>query len=64
MNHASLLGALRGPLLLMVLGGLFVIDQNGGPGFVNTWPALIIVYGLMKFMEALAAKGSLPGGAQ
>jgi len=47
----------------MVLGFLFVLDQNGGVQFVNTWPALIIVYGLFKLLEALASKGSL-GGAQ
>lgn len=65
MNHANLLGALRGPVLLVVLGGLFLVDQNGGLSFVNTWPALIIVYGLFKLLENLAAKNSLPpGGAQ
>ncbi len=65
MNHANLLSALRGPVLLMVLGGLFLVDQNTGVSIVNTWPALIIVYGLFKLLEALAVKGSLPvGGAQ
>lgn len=65
MNHANLLGALRGPVLLIVLGSLFVVDQNGGVSFMNTWPALIIVFGLFKLLEALAAKGSLPlGGSQ
>jgi hypothetical protein len=63
MNHASLVGALRGPVMLIVLGLLFVVDHNDGPGFTNTWPALIIVYGLFKLLEALAAKGAL-GGAR
>lgn len=65
MNHASLLAALRGPVLLLTLGALFVVDERGGASFISTWPALIIVYGLFKLLEALAAKGSLPmGGAQ
>ena len=65
MNHVNLLGALRGPMLLVLLGGLFLMDQNGVLPFVNTWPALIIVYGLFKLLENLAAKNSLPmGGAQ
>ena len=64
MNHASLLSALRGPVMLLTLGLLFVVDQCGSVSFVNTWPALIIVYGLFKLLEGLAVKGSLPGGAQ
>lgn len=65
MNHASLVSALRGPVQLIVLGGLFLIDQYYGVSVVNTWPALIIVYGLFKLLEALAVKGALPmGGAQ
>ena len=64
MNHASLLSALRGPVMLLTLGLLFVVDQSGSVSFVNTWPALIIVYGLFKLLEGLAVKGSLPGGAQ
>ena len=65
MNHVNLLGALRGPVLLMLLGALFLVDQNSGLSFVNTWPTLIIVYGLFKLLENLAAKNSFPmGGAQ
>ena len=65
MNHANLLSALRGPVMLLVLGLLFVVDQSGGVSFVNTWPAMIIVYGLFKLLEGLAVKSSLPaGGAQ
>jgi len=66
MNHANLLTALRGPVLLLVLGLLFVMDQSGGVQFINTWPALIIVYGLFRLLESLAIKNSLgpTGGAQ
>ena len=65
MNYARLLSALRDPVLLVVAGLLFVVDQSGGIGYVNTWPALIVVYGLFKLLEGLAVKGSLPmGGAQ
>ena len=65
MNHVNLLGALRAPVLLVLLGGLSLVDQNGSLSFMNTWPSLIIVYGLFKLLENLAAKSSLPmGGAQ
>ncbi|MBY0503480.1 MAG: DUF5668 domain-containing protein [Bryobacteraceae bacterium] len=63
MNQANLFGALRGPVLLIALGVLFVIDQNGGFSFASTWPALIIVFGLFKLLESLAIKNPV-GGAQ
>ena len=40
--------AVTGPLMLITLGVLFAIDQAGGYSFHQTWPVLLIVYGLAK----------------
>ena len=47
--------AVRGPVLLITLGALFAIDQNGAVSFGRTWPILFIVYGLLKLFERLVA---------
>ena len=57
-NSASLLTALRGPVLLITLGTLFAIDYAGGVGVGRTWPALLIVVGLFKLAEHMAVKSS------
>jgi hypothetical protein len=65
-NAAALVRALRGPVMLITLGGLFLLRFDG-PGWSvkTTWPLLIIVFGLMKLLESLAAKNAAaPGGAR
>ena len=57
-NSGSLLGALRGPVLLITLGTLFAIDYAGGVSAWRTWPALLIVVGLFKLAEHMAVKNS------
>lgn len=57
-NSGSLLGAIRGPILLITLGVLFAIDYAGGAGVGRTWPALLIVMGLFKLAEHVAVKNS------
>ena len=57
-NSASLLTALRGPVLLITLGVLFAIDYAGGVSVGRTWPALLIVVGLFKLAEHMAVKSS------
>jgi hypothetical protein len=47
--------AIRGPLLLIVLGVLFALDQAGSFGFERTWPVLFIVYGVLKLVERVVA---------
>ncbi|MFN7936046.1 MAG: DUF5668 domain-containing protein [Bryobacteraceae bacterium] len=47
----SLMRALRGPILLITIGTLFAIDHVGPYAFSTTWPALLIVIGVMKLME-------------
>ena len=57
-NTGSLLGAIRGPIILITMGVLFAIDHAGGAGFGRTWPALLIVAGLFKLAEHMAVKNS------
>ena len=51
----SLLGALRGPVLLVTLGLLMAADQLDRMSFSRTWPVLLILFGLFKLGEHLAA---------
>ncbi len=57
MINAALMRAIRGPIILITIGVLFAIDHAGGLTFDRTWPALIIVIGLLKLLER-----STPGG--
>jgi len=67
-NVSSLVRALRGPVLLVTTGTLFAIDHATDWNFMQTWPVLVIVFGLMKFWElAMTRKPQdpihpIPGG--
>ena len=50
-SSAPLVVAIRGPILLITLGFLFVVDHFGEYGFGQTWPALIIIYGVLRLLE-------------
>lgn len=52
----ALLRSLRGPIMVMVVGILFLIEQTGGARFGKTWPVLLIVMGLLRLGEYLGAK--------
>lgn len=53
-DQPSLIRAVRGPILLILLGVLFVMDQFTTQSFWRLWPVLIIVYGVLKLMERVA----------
>lgn len=53
--------AIRGPIVLIVLGVLFWVHQAGIISFWRTWPLLIIVIGFLKLLERLATPRSMPG---
>jgi hypothetical protein len=53
-----LLKAIRGPLLMVTLGILFMLDYSGGISFARTWPVLLIVFGLLKLGEYLGARNA------
>ncbi len=67
MSSASLITAIRGPVLLIALGGLFLADRFGTLEFWQTWPVLIIVFGVMKLLErvfgAREEEPVAPGGS-
>jgi hypothetical protein len=47
----GLISAVRGPILLIGLGILFAMDHAGGRSFSQTWPALIVLFGVLKLLE-------------
>lgn len=47
--------AVRGPLLLILLGLLFLLDQHGELPIHQTWPVLLVAYGFLKLAERLLA---------
>jgi uncharacterized protein YaaW (UPF0174 family) len=56
-GSASLIQAIRGPVLMIVVGALFAIDHQGMAPFSRTWPALLIVIGLLKLLERAEPRG-------
>jgi hypothetical protein len=54
--------------MLITLGSLVEIDYMGIYGFSRTWPVLIIIFGLLKLLERVAAGPAVsntppPGGS-
>ncbi len=65
MNSASsLVRALRGPVLLVATGVLFAVDHASDWNFMQTWPVLVIVFGLMKFWELAVTPKPQPQGPE
>ena len=52
--------AIRGPILMITLGVLLAFDQAGKASFGQTWPVLLIVFGLFKLAERAAPKPPAP----
>jgi len=55
-HHPSLLRSIRGPVMLVTLGTLFMIDHAGGASFHRTWPVLLIVLGVMWLGDHLGTR--------
>ncbi len=51
-----LIDAIRGPLMLIAVGALMAADQLGHIGIDRTWPALLVLGGLLK-LAAYAGRG-------
>jgi LiaI-LiaF-like transmembrane region/B-box zinc finger len=55
---------LMGPAMLVTLGVLFLLDSVGRVGFGRTWPAILLVIGVVKLMQSNASYdghiGTLP----
>jgi Domain of unknown function (DUF5668) len=50
-NSYSVVRAIRGPIVLITLGLLFVLQNFTRFGFDQTWPVLLIVFGLMSLLQ-------------
>ena len=57
MNGNNLIGAIRGPIMLITIGSLFALDHFTAFGFWRTWPAILIVLGLLSLGERMASTG-------
>jgi hypothetical protein len=53
-DDRPLICALRGPLTLITLGVLFALNNFTQWGFQQTWPVLLIVFGLLSLMRRAA----------
>jgi len=57
---------LMGPAILVTLGVLFLLETTSRVGFGRTWPAMLLVIGVVKLMQSNASSdghiGSLPPG--
>jgi uncharacterized membrane protein YphA (DoxX/SURF4 family) len=49
-NDANLLRAIRWPITLITLGALFALNNFTNYGFHQTWPVLLIVFGLLSLL--------------
>lgn len=43
--------ALTGPAILITIGALSLLDNLHGPGWDRTWPVILLVIGVLKFLE-------------
>ena len=63
-SNSSIFCAIRGPIVLMAVGGLFWLDHTTVYGFSRTWPLLLILIGLLKLLERVSqAQSAPPGGS-
>ncbi|HUE22797.1 MAG TPA: DUF5668 domain-containing protein [Bryobacteraceae bacterium] len=60
-SDVNLLRAIRWPVTLITLGALFALNNFTNYGFHQTWPVLLIVFGLFSLLGRTA--GSPPAAA-
>jgi hypothetical protein len=56
--NGSFMCAIRGPVMMITLGVLLAIDQLGAYSFGRTWPALLIIFGLLKLAERAGTRSA------
>ena len=59
----NLFRSLRGPVMMITLGTVLALDHFSTLDFGDTWPVLLIVFGLMTLGEHAAMRGAAPGGS-
>ncbi len=47
-DSMALMKAIRGPVIMIVVGALFALDQFTTISFRQSWPAILIVVGLLS----------------
>ena len=60
-NNPTLLRAVRGPIIMITIGVLFALDHMTQFTFGRTWPAILIVLGVLSLGERFS--GPKPGEA-
>jgi len=50
-SNASLLCAVRGPIILITVGTLFALNNFTQYRFDQTWPVILIVFGLLTLLR-------------
>ena len=48
LDNPALLCAIQGPVLMITVGSLFALDQNGILNFRQSWPIILIVVGVLQ----------------
>ncbi len=48
LDKPALLSAIQGPVLMITVGSLFALDQNGILNFRQSWPIILIVVGVLQ----------------
>ncbi|MEZ5355018.1 MAG: hypothetical protein R2762_20470 [Bryobacteraceae bacterium] len=62
MNTDSYFRSIRGPVMLMTLGILMMFDHADSFPIGNTWPVLVVVFGLLVLAERLTQPARPPMG--
>jgi len=64
-SHAERIRGLVGPVVLVTVGALQLIEDLGGPRWHRTWPVLLLAIGITKLLErqspTLPPPPSMPG---
>ena len=63
--NGSIIRAIRGPVILITIGGLFALNNFTRYRFDQTWPVILIVFGLLSLLrrgtQPAAGPASAPG---
>jgi hypothetical protein len=61
-SERSLVRAIRGPITLITVGVLFALNNFTPYGFSQTWPVLLIVFGVLSLLRRGTEPPAPPGG--
>jgi hypothetical protein len=60
MDMGAYMRAIRGPVTLIVVGALFLLDHLTTYSFRQTWPVLLIIFGLLTLFGREAGPAQAP----